>query len=164
MEHMSINILKYLRNPTKVLDIGSINIKRGNGKLMGCYKPLIPKGFTYIGVDLTSGENVDVVLENPYLFPFEDNSFGAVITGQCFEHVKNPFKLMKECARILEPGGYFLGVAPYMWNVHRVPVDCWRILSDGWVSLFEESGLITVETYLIKISEGYGDSWGIAKK
>jgi hypothetical protein len=53
---------------TKILEIGSwvswFNIR-----------DLKPKNSTYIGVDLSKGPGVDVVLTDPYKLPFDDNSF-----------------------------------------------------------------------------------------
>ena len=37
-------------------------------------KNTLDSNMEYIGVDIQEGKNVDVVLENPYKFPFEDNS------------------------------------------------------------------------------------------
>jgi len=156
---MKLNISKYLA-PCKILDVGSMNIRK-----KGCYKDILPAGYDYMGVDLAAGANVDVVLEDdPYTFPFAKGSFDAVISGQCFEHVKNPFKLIEECSRVLRYGGYFLGVAPSKWPMHRYPIDCWRFLPDGWESLFEHSGLFKVETYLYGEEPGHEDCWGIATK
>lgn len=163
MEHMALNIKKYLV-PTNVLDVGSLNVKNRKGNFLGCYKPLFSSSFNYTGLDIILGENVDVVSSSLYSFPFPNETFGAIITGQCFEHVPNPFKLIRECARVLAPGGYFLGVAPYKWEIHRYPLDCWRILPDGWNALFEESKLSSINVYVNEISEIYGDCWGIAKK
>lgn len=165
LEQMALNIKKYL-SPTSILDVGSLNYKNRKGILLGCYKTIVPIDFNYTGIDLVPGDNVDIVMgsDNLYSFPVDSNSYGAVITGQCFEHVPNPFKLMKECVRVLRPGGYFIGVAPYKWELHRVPVDCWRIQPDGWHSLFEEGGLQTIDIYINEIDRDRGDCWGIAKK
>ncbi len=151
---------KYFSIPCSILDVGSQNVNK-----KGCYKQIFSPSYTYLGVDLVAGDNVDIVLNNPYSFPFEENKFDVVISGQCFEHVKNPFKLIMECSRVLKPKGYFLGVAPYVYPIHRVPIDCWRFLPDGWNSLFEESGLTLIESYVHRIDETKNiDCWGIATK
>ena len=160
LNHMTVNIAKYLLEPTNILDVGSLNVKK-----KGCYKQIIDLNkHSYIGIDLTAGRNVDIVTTDPYVFPFPDNHFGAVLSGQCFEHCPNMFKLMNECARVLKPGGVFLGVAPYKWpEHHRKPYDCWRILGDGWKVLFEDAKLTTLETYYVDMNPN-ADSWGIARK
>lgn len=158
MEHMATNIAKYINPPGCVLDVGSMEAKKGRGT----YRSLLTK-FDYYGLDIAQGPNVDIIME-PYHIPFDNNYADHVVCGQVMEHCKNPFKLMKEIARVIKPGGYFLGVAPYKWDEHRYPVDCWRVMGDGWRSLFEESGLTCVETYYNTLDKGRGDSWGIAKK
>lgn len=167
LEEMSLNLCEFASG--LILDVGSLDVK---GK--GNYRTVTPKKCTYIGADLVSGPNVDAIMK-PYEIPFPDNHFDTVISGQCFEHVENPFLLIKECARVLKAGGHFLGVAPFVWVIHRYPVDCWRITPDGWNALFKHAGLTPVETYLMGIgcrrSDGRRlkdveqlDCWGIAKK
>lgn len=163
LEHMKINIGKYLK-PCKILDVGSLNVKK-----KGCYREILPKEFEYVGIDLVPGPNVDIVLKDPHVFPFSDCYFDAVISGQCFEHASNPFSLIKECSRVLIPGGYFIGAAPSKWPIHSRP-DRWRILPDGWRSLFEHAGLVEIDIYInshevsLNQVERFQDCWGIAKK
>ncbi len=159
LEHMELHIKEYLPSPCRVLDVGSLNVKN-----KGCYRQLLSSSYDYTGVDISPGDNVDIVLEDPYVYPFEDQTFDAVLCGQVVEHCEQPFKLMAECARVLKPGGFFLGVAPSVWYVHRYPVDCWRILPDGWKALFNSAGLTTVKTYLSTIDVETEDCWGIATK
>jgi len=171
LQEMTSNLLIYGKG--NILDVGSLDVK---GK--GNYRTVIPENCTYVGVDLVAGPNVDVVMEIDKI-PYTDNYFDTVISGQCFEHVENPFSLIKECARVLKIGGHFLGVAPFVFGVHRYPVDCWRILPDGWISLFNHAGFSTVKTYLYaaadsgrpegpvngrRITSQVIDCWGIANK
>lgn len=160
MDQMRLNLEKYTSTPCKILDVGSANISN-----TGCYRQLITDGYDYTGLDLGPAENVDVVIDDPYVYPFEANTFDAIMCGQVLEHCKNPFKLMAECTRVLKPGGVFLGTAPFIWEQHRVPVDCWRLLPDGFVALFEDAGLRTMQTYLFEANDkGWTDCWGIARK
>ena len=165
---MGKNIYRHM-NPVRthkqiVVDVGSRNMcKRGIGSyrylVTGDTEAAISDKWTYIGVDMTRGLNVDVVMGGLYSMPFRDNSADTVISGQCFEHVPNPFRLMAEIARICKPGGLVMVVAPFRCNEHRYPVDCWRYLPDGWKALFEESGLDCEKAYFWA-----NDCWGIARK
>jgi len=157
LEMMSRMLNKYNIANINILDVGSMNVKN-----KGCYKSIMPAGINYIGDDILPGINVDVII-NPDKISYPDNYFGAVISGQCFEHCENPFILIKECARVLKPGGYFIGVAPYEWPEHHKP-DYWRILADGWKSLFKSCELKTIETVYVSIELRHTDSWGIAQK
>lgn len=164
MTHMKWNVYKYGSSSCKVLDVGSMNIKH-----KGTYRILFGDKQDYIGIDLKPGDNVDIVLKDSYMYPFEDDTFDLVLCGQVLEHCENPFKLIEECARVLKPGGFFLGVAPFVWPEHKFPVDCWRILPDGWIALFKYAKLKHVKSYIHRLSgddslKDCQDCWGIATK
>ena len=40
--------------------------------------------------------------------PFADASFDGVVSAEVLEHLENPHRLARECARILRPGGAFV--------------------------------------------------------
>jgi len=68
--------------------------------------PDIPKEATYVGgVDL----NADL--------PFPDNSFDGINLKDVFEHLENPAHIVRECARILKPGGILVFSTPNMLNL-----------------------------------------------
>jgi SAM-dependent methyltransferase len=138
-----------------IADIGSLDVN-------GCYKPLIPDSWDYTGIDEIEGANVDIVITDCKI-PVPDNHFDFIISGQCFEHVKNPFKLMKELARVLKDGGTVVVVAPFIFAQHHRP-DCFRYLPDGWESLFEESGLTLEDSYFNNAHKRNVDCWAIGKK
>ena len=62
-----------------VVEIGAQNV---NGGL----RERIPNTFEYLGVDFVKAPGVDVVLEDPYKLPFDDESHDVVISSSCFEH------------------------------------------------------------------------------
>ncbi len=120
----------------RIADVGSFDVN-------GSYKPLITnKKWTYVGLDIEAGPNVDVVLSNGDNWSnVRDNSFDVVVSGQALEHTKHPWLFMAEIARILKPGGRTCVIAPHTWGFHRYPLDCWRILPDGMKALMEFCGL-----------------------
>jgi SAM-dependent methyltransferase len=161
LNEMRKNLDKFMYSEmaVKVLDVGSMTIKN-----KGSYRQLMLSNWSYMGLDVEQGPNVDVVAKDGK-FPLNSGMFDVVLSGQCFEHVKNPFKLMAECSRVLKPGGLFFGVAPYKWKMHRYPVDCWRFLPDGWIALFEESGIENIKSYILDHAvETQADCWGIGRK
>ena len=143
---MKANLSKYGKG--LVADIGSMS-KNG----AKTYRDFCTQ---YIGIDIEKGQNVDIVMIGPYTIPLADNSVDTVISGQCLEHVNNPFKLVAEAARILKPEGHMLITAPFQWREHKYPVDTFRYLPDGMRALMEEAGMTVIKTYLIK-----DDCWGI---
>ena len=130
---MSRFVEKYLDKSSKltIIDIGSCDVGGGS------YKALFtnPK-WQYVGCDLVKGPNVDIVAKGPYDFGIEQK-FDVVISGNCLEHVENPFKWIKEVERITKPGGILCIITPLSLPQHRFPVDCWRILPDGYKYLLE---------------------------
>ncbi len=88
--------------------------------------------WTYQGIDLNEGPNVDVVLTSPYKFPMADGHYDVLISGQAFEHVKFFWLTWMEMVRTLKPGGFIFLIAPSRGPEHRFPVDCWRFYPDGY--------------------------------
>lgn len=151
-----IHLLNYVAHRIrveKVLDVGSLDEN-------GCYRPIVEeRGWKYIGIDIRRGPNVDIIVE-PYKYPFKDNSFELVISGQTLEHVQAPWLWAKELYRITTKGGYVAIIAPYLFLQHRFPVDCWRILPDGAIYLLKDwAGF---EEAYAEISDN--DTWMWGKK
>lgn len=114
------------------LDVGSLDI---NGNYRGWMEEA---GYTYTGLDITPGPNVDVVTKDPYTYPYPDNSFDLVISGSTMEHVEHIWRWIPELVRLLKPGGLLAILTHWRWEVHAYPLDCWRILPDGMNALFAE--------------------------
>lgn len=114
-----------------ILDVGSLDVN-------GSYRPLFdnPK-WIYTGLDLLPGPNVDIVSRDPYLYPFEDNTFDVVISGSVLEHVEDMQAFIREMARVKKPDGTLCVIAPWTYPEHKYPQDCWRILPDGMRFLLE---------------------------
>lgn len=151
---------KSLPNDKKLLvcDVGSCDVE-GDGSFS--YKKLFENHY-YVGLDLAPGINVDVVSDNQYKYPYLDNSFDIVISGQVIEHVEDIYLWIIEIARILKPGGLTCIIGPTSWVEHRHPVDCWRILPDGMRFLLGTIAKLNVVD--IRKSRDNQDCIGIAKK
>ena len=135
------------RGPVRVLDVGSLDLN-------GTYRPLVVgEGWHYTGLDLEGGPNVDVVAEDPYRYPFDDGAFDVVLSGGTMEHVGEIWRWVPELARLLRPGGMLAIVTHWRYEVHRHPVDNWRVLPDGMRLLFDLTGCL--ERYEITIVSAY---------
>ena len=121
---------------TKVLDVGSYNVN-------GSYKSLFENNkFSYTGLDMESGPNVDVVPKSAYQWhEIEDDSFDVVISGQALEHIEFFWVTVSEMVRVLKNDGLLCIIAPNGFGEHRYPVDCWRFFSDGMVALARYTSL-----------------------
>ncbi len=111
-----------------IADIGAQDV---NGSL----RSVAPAGAKYIGVDFVAGSGVDVVLDDPYSLPFDDNSIDVVVSSSCFEHSEFFWLLFLEILRVLKPDGLLYLNVPSNGVFHRYPVDCWRFYPDSGVAL-----------------------------
>lgn len=63
----------------------------------------------YIRVDL---HDADVVVDLDRPWPFKDSSVGVIRAFDIFEHLKSPLHTMRECFRVLAPGGWVISCTP----------------------------------------------------
>jgi SAM-dependent methyltransferase len=160
----------YLRTDKKlkVLDVGSMDVN-------GSYKHLFPSDkFEYIGLDMAPGNNVDLVLSNPYNWnEIKNDSFDIIVSGQAFEHIEFFWLTMSEMTRVLKKNGLMCIIAPNGFGEHRHPVDCYRFFTDGMVSLARYVNLEVLHAHTNlapnkKLKEWYSkktaDSMLVAKK
>jgi SAM-dependent methyltransferase len=137
-----------------VVEIGSQDV---NGSL----RENCPEQFNYVGVDFVAGKGVDVILEDPYVLPFESNSADIILSSSCFEHSELFWLLFLEIMRVLKEDGLFYLNVPSNGEFHRWPVDCWRFYPDSGnalVSWGKRNGLdlALLESYT---SLQIGDQW-----
>jgi len=118
---------------SKILEVGSQNIN-------GTYRGLFRKAASYVGIDVLAGKDVDIILKDPYKYPFEDEHFDLIISGNTLEHCRHPWLAIKEMYRVLRIGGKMCHTTPWRFHIHKdagCPYDCWRILPDGMHVLYE---------------------------
>ncbi len=125
--------------PMSVLDVGSFDL---NGTL----KPIMIKFGNYTGIDLVNGPNVDVVVTEPYRYPFPNGNFDLIVSNATVEHIQRPWVWMTELARLTAIGGMVIVMNPTVMPYHAQEIsnealDCWRILKDGMRLLMNDAGL-----------------------
>ncbi|MAM60410.1 class I SAM-dependent methyltransferase [Maritimibacter sp. UBA3975] len=128
------------REPGRVLDVGSVGKRRW---FRGIWEE---GGWTYDGMDLKAGPNVDVVLEDPWRFDIADGTYDAVISGNMLEHNEFFWLTFLEMSRVLKMGGVMVHVAPSRGPEHRDPQDCWRWYRDGMFAMAKWGGFECRET------------------
>ena len=127
-----------LTRNARVLDAGA-----GEGRYKQCFTHC-----RYTGFDLGVGDrewdysDIDVIGNLTHL-PFRDASFSAAINVVVLEHTREPARVLAEIARVLQPGGKLLLIAPQQWEVHQAPHDYYRYTRYGLVWLCEEAGFAT---------------------
>ena len=103
----------------------------------------------YVGLELDTPEararkRADCYYDGT-TFPFEPESFDALVCNQVFEHVFNPEQFMAEMYRVLKPGGRLLLTVPFAWDEHEQPHDYARYTSFGLASLLRKAGFEIIE-------------------
>ena len=130
-----------LFNETYLSSLDRLHIVEiGSQDLNSSIKKFINKNHKYTGVDISPGENVDVVLNDPYKFPIEDNSIDVVIAISTFEHIDFFWLTYLEILRILKKSGIFFLNVPSNGHFHRHVNDNWRFYPDSSLAL-EKWGL-----------------------
>ena len=98
-----------LRPGYRLLDVGC-----GADNFM---PPVIaPLGVDFVGVDYW-GEAPDFLVD-AHVLPFPDDSFDGVLSLAVLEHVRNPYRVVQEVARVLRPGGVFAGTVAFLEPFH----------------------------------------------
>lgn len=64
-------------------------------------------GASYVGIDYSS-EQADL-LADAHAIPFRDGTFDVVLSYAVLEHLYHPFLAVQEIARVLRPGGVYVG-------------------------------------------------------
>jgi SAM-dependent methyltransferase len=127
----------------KIVDVGSFDV---NGSL----RSAAPVHCEYIGVDFEAGKGVDVVIKDPYSFPFDSDTIDIVVCASCFEHAEFFWLVFNEIQRILKPTGVAYINAPSNGCFHRFPVDCWRFYPDSGVALQNWARLSKYKTTMLE--------------
>lgn len=144
VDHASIKhaldplISKYARG--RILDVGA-------GRL--AWRDLLAARGEYVPADLEA-RHPDIIeifdVQKP--FPFKDSSFTTLFCCSVLEHVPEPWNVLSEFKRILEPGGCAILSVPLIYHVHGAPHDYWRFTPYGVEKLAEMAGLevVSIET------------------
>lgn len=168
MHQSSFNIITRFRelveknfpqDKVKILDVGSYGVN-------GTYKEIFSDAakYSYTGLDVNPGPNVDYVPVDPYLWKeLANESFDVIVSGQAFEHIEYPWLIMEEMSRVLRKGGLICIVAPSRGPEHKYPVDCWRYYPDAFRALAKWAGLEVIESKTTWGKSGFSDGsdqWG----
>jgi SAM-dependent methyltransferase len=115
--------------------VGLVIVDIGAQDVNGSLRSVAPAGNKYIGVDFVAGRGVDVILTDPYVLPFENESVDICVCNSCFEHSEFFWLLFNDILRVLKPNGLFYLNVPSNGDFHRYPVDCWRFYPDSGAAL-----------------------------
>jgi len=139
--------------PLRILDVGSFSVN-------GCHRPEFETdNWSYTGLDVRSGPNVDLVVGNPIRWlEIPSDSYSLVISGQTLEHTENPWAVWREMVRVVKPEGLIFITVPASGPEHKHPIDCWRFLSDG-MRCFPQFCSDIAEVDCLEAGTEWGTKW-----
>ena len=125
-----------------------------NGRLadIGCgTKPyrgmMAPFVREHVGVDHAAtphdASNVDL-FGTAYSIPAADTSFDCAMCTAVLEHLEEPEQAVRECFRVLKPGGVAVYSVPFIWHLHEEPRDFYRFTKYGLTHVFTKAGFEVV--------------------
>jgi len=141
-----IDRLPILRGPDcRVLDLGC-----GEGASRIRFEQQA-QAIEWYGVDIADSPEVAgrlaeverVITFDGVNLPFGDQCFDVIFSRQVFEHVRHPDALAREAARVLKPGGAFVGSVAYLEPYHSrsifnfTPYGVMTVLGDAGLEVSE---------------------------
>jgi SAM-dependent methyltransferase len=90
------------------------------------YRRFFSRDVEFVGADLPGNPDASIDLNPDGTLPIEDRTFDAVLSTQVLEHVEDPDLYLRECFRVLRPGGRMLLSTHGTFIYHPDPDDYWR--------------------------------------
>lgn len=105
---------------------------------------LADRGRRPIVVDIRRAPWVDL-LGDACCLPIRSGSVALVLLIEVLEHLREPQRALRECYRVLRPGGLLAITAPQYWHNHGHPSDYFRFTDAGLRYLCQAAGLSVLE-------------------
>lgn len=105
----------------------------------------LTSSFTTTAVDKDSYPGIDVIADITQPLPFSENSYNVVMLSHTLEHISEPYTLLRECYRVLKPGGLLILAVPFMVLEHQGPYDYYRYTQHGLRYLLRDFDGVQVE-------------------
>lgn len=122
------------REAPHVLEIGSLAYE---GQPADGRRSWVPHAGRFVGTDIEAGRGVDQVSDAHALTEvFEPESFDGVISASTLEHLRYPWLVAHEIAKVLKPGGLVFMHSVQTHGLHGYPDDYWRFSTSALRALF----------------------------
>ncbi len=108
------------------------------------YRRFFGADVDYLAADLPGNPRATVEIKPDGTVPLATASVDAVLSTQVLEHVDDPVLYLRECARVLRPGGRLLLSTHGLMVYHPDPDDYWRWTCAGLRRVVEQAGLEVV--------------------
>lgn len=106
------------------------------------YRPLFPAA-RYTCADLPDTPLTDFVIHPDGRIDAGDGQFDLILSTQVLEHVAAPAVYLRECYRLLAPGGRLFLTTHGFYEEHGCPYDFHRWTADGLRFEIEAAGFLT---------------------
>lgn len=131
LEHVGIEVLEV--GSKKYKEHAFLDLKKFLGERVD--------GVQVVGCDLSSGDNVDVVVDltasaQQVSDAFGGRTFDTVFCISVLEHVPNVFAAAQNIERLLRTGGALFVSVPFVFRYHGYPGDLWRFTPEAVTHLF----------------------------
>lgn len=136
----------------RVIDIGC-----GTKPYEEILRPFVTE---HVGLDHTETPHDHSKIDLPgtaYAIPADADSFDSAICTAVMEHLEEPEHALRECHRVLRPGGVAIYSIPFIWHLHEEPRDFYRYSRHGIRYLFEKAGFSLLE---VKPLSGFAVTFG----
>jgi SAM-dependent methyltransferase len=121
--------------PTAIEELAADLPRTGRVLDYGCadlpYRRLFAADADYLGADLPGNPHAAVTIAPDGTVAVEEGSCDAVLSTQVLEHVEDPVTYLRECFRVLRPGGRLLLTTHGIFVWHPDPVDLYRWTCEG---------------------------------
>ena len=104
------------------------------------YRRLLPADAEYLAADLPGNPVATIEIASDGTVPVDDATCDAVLSTQVLEHVADPAVYLRECARVLRPGGRLLLSTHGLMVYHPDPDDYWRWTCAGLPRAVRQAG------------------------
>lgn len=114
------------------------------------YRMLFPKA-TYQRADIPGDPSLDYIIDEDGTFSAPDGAFDLVLSTQVLEHLLHPSSYIRECVRVLKPGGRLVLTTHGMFEEHGCPHDYRRWTADGLQAELQSGGLLDIQVQKITV-------------
>ena len=116
----------------------------------------------YVGVDwpgtIHDTTRVDVFADLSRPLPFADACADTVTVFKVLEHLQEPGEFLRECGRVLRPGGHIVILVPFLWQVHEAPHDYFRFTRFGLGYLLSRADFADITVHE---KTGFWEMWAL---
>jgi SAM-dependent methyltransferase len=109
---------------------------------------------TMLGVDDAAVVTAGLMPDADFTWNFEQDPpemghFDLILSQAMLEHLIDPYKHMRDLARLLDPGGHLI-VHTHVpgFKYHRFPIDCQRFFPDWFEGVAERASLDVVDKFI----------------